>query len=306
MSASTRDSLTPSAATTRDALTGMQPEARPGAPGPGPAGTSGPSTASRGLLGEIALVAWQVRYEQRAFWRNRRRALASLAFPVMFLLIFGALNSSAHTGAPGGHIAYINFYVPGIICYAVMNIGFSSMAMVIASLKEKGIVKRMRMTPIPLASYLAGIVISTVLTVVAATIVLLAIGLIFFKAELRVAALPGLVVTLALGTICFTSLGIAISRFIPKVDSGMPILMFVSLPLTFISNVFFPIDEPKFLVDIGKFFPLRKLAEGVAPAFNPHLSSSGFVGADLESLAIWSVVGSVLMIRAMRGLTSKD
>lgn len=283
-------------ATTRDAL-GREP-AEPQLDAGGPR-----RTVSRGVLGELALIAWQVRYEQRAFWRNRRRALASFAFPVMFLVIFGALNSS-HYKTTGGSIAYINFYVPGIIAYGVMVIGFSSMAIAISALREEGVIKRMRVTPMPWPSYLAGIVISTVLTIVAATAVLLVIGLAFYKAELRTAAIPGLVVTVALGTICFTSLGIAISRLIPKPDSGMPILMFVTLPLSFISNAFFPVEKPKALAEIGRFFPLRRLAEGLAPAFNPHLSGSGFRGSDLESLAIWSVVGIVLMIRTMRSLSS--
>jgi ABC-2 type transport system permease protein len=276
----------------------------------GESGIGGPldgrAGASRSLLGELVLVAWQVRYEQRAFWRNRRRAVASFAFPLMFLLIFGALESSQHLPAAGGRIAYIDFYVPGIIAYTSMVIGFSSMAMVIATLRDKGVIKRMRTTPMPWSSYLAGIVISTVITVIAATIVLLLIGLAFYKAELRTAAIPGFVATIALGTACFTSLGIAISRLIPKPDSGMSILMFVTMPLSFVSQVFFPVDKPKWLVEVGKFFPLRPFAEGLAPTFNAHASGSGFVGSDLRSLAIWTVVGCVLMIRTMRKLSSED
>ena len=43
--------------------------------------------------GDVALTAWQVAYEQRAFWRNRTRAFFSFGVPVMLLLLFGALNS---------------------------------------------------------------------------------------------------------------------------------------------------------------------------------------------------------------------
>lgn len=269
----------------------------------GPA--AGPGSG-RGLLGEVSLVLWQVRYEQRAFWRNRRRALAVFAFPVMFLLIFGSLVGSTHIKAAGGHIAYINFYVPGIIAYAVMVIGFSSMAMTIATLRDNGVIKRMRTTPMPWSSYLAGIVLSTVVTIVAATVVLLLIGVVLYKAELRADAIPAILATIALGTVAVTCLGIVVSRFITKPDSGMPILMFVTLPLSFISNVFFPIDKPKWLVEVGGFFPLRQIAHGLAPAFDSHLGGAGLVGPDLRSLAIWSVVGCVLMVRTMRKLSSED
>ncbi|MHB1467850.1 MAG: ABC transporter permease [Solirubrobacteraceae bacterium] len=269
-----------------------------------PLGSDGPRRAvSRRVLRELALLAWQVRYEQRGFWRNRRRAFASFAFPLMFLLIFGGLESGRHVRAT---IPYIDFYVPGIISYAVMVIGFSSIAMTIASLRENGVIKRMRATPMPWSSYLAGIVLSTVVTVIAATLVLLIVGIAFYGAALRASALPGLVLTIALGTVCFTSLGIAISRLIPKPDSGMPILMFVTLPLSFVSNVFFPVTKPEWLVSVGRFFPLRPLANGLAPAFESHAHGSGLVGSDLSSLAIWTVVGCVLMVRTMRALSTQD
>jgi hypothetical protein len=56
--------------------------------------TLGRRAAVRGArTGDRALAAWQVAYEQRAFWRNRTRAFFSFGVPVMLLLLFGALNS---------------------------------------------------------------------------------------------------------------------------------------------------------------------------------------------------------------------
>jgi ABC-2 type transport system permease protein len=260
--------------------------------------------SSQALPRNLSLLAWQVLYEQRAFWRNRRRALASFAFPLMFLLIFGAITQGAKVKGDG-NVAYINFFVPGIIAYAVMVIGFTSTAMSVALLRSEGVLKRMRTTPMPWALYLGGIVLSTVITIAVACVLLLAIGVIFYKASVNGAAVPGLVVTVAIGTVCFTSLGIAVSRFIPKPDSGMPVLMLIVLPLSFISNVFFPIYKPRALVEIGKFFPLRRVAEGVGPAFK-QTQGSGFAGHDLLALAIWALVGCWLMVRTMRTLSAKD
>lgn len=262
-----------------------------------------PDPGSGGPARSLALLAWQVRYEQRAFWRNRRRAIASFAFPLMFLLIFGAITQGG-TVKSDGNIAYINFYVPGIIAYAVMVIGFTNTAMSIALLRAEGVLKRMRTTPMPWALYLGGIVLSTVITIAVACVLLLAIGVLFYKATVHGAAVPGLIVTVAIGTVCFTSLGIAVSRFIPKPDSGMPVLMLIVLPLSFISNVFFPIYKPQALVEIGTFFPLRRIAEGLGPAFK-QTQGSGFVGHDLIMLAIWAAVGCWLMVRTMRALSAK-
>jgi ABC-2 type transport system permease protein len=271
---------------------------------PDPAAVTRPDPAGAGgLARNLALLAWQVRYEQRAFWRNRRRAMASFAFPLMFLLIFGAITRGATVNGDG-NIAYINFYVPGIIAYSVMVIGFTNTAMSIALLRAEGVLKRMRTTPMPWGLYLGGIVLSTVITIVVACALLLAIGVLFYKATVHASAVPGLIVTVAVGTVCFTSLGIAVSRFIPKPDSGMPVLMLIVLPLSFISNVFFPIYKPQVLVEIGKFFPLRRVAEGLGPAFK-QTNGAGFVGHDLIVLAVWAIVGCWLMVRTMRALSVK-
>jgi ABC-2 type transport system permease protein len=262
-----------------------------------------PDPSSRGLARDLALLAWQVRYEQRAFWRNRRRALASFAFPLMFLLIFGGLIGEKHYGAHGG--SFIDFYLPGMITYAVLVIGFTSTAMSIALLRSEGVLKRIRTTPMPWSLYVGAVVLSTVITIVVACVLLLIVGVGFYKAQLRTAAIPGLVATLALGTVCFTSFGIAVSRFIPRPDSGTPILMIVILPLSFISNVFFRLEGKGFLVQLGEFFPLRRLAEGLKPAFS-HGLGAGFVGKDLFTLTIWAIVGCWLMVRTMRALSEKD
>jgi ABC-2 type transport system permease protein len=262
--------------------------------------------ARGGLRHELSLVAWQVRYEQRGFWRNRRRALASFAFPLMFLLIFGSLDGGAHL-KERGNLPYIDFYVPGIIAYAVMVIGFSNMAMSIANLRETGIIKRMRSTPMPWSSYLAGITFSSVLTVFAAIVVLLAVGIVLMGARVFTATLPGLAVTVILGTACFTTLGIAISRLIPNPESGMPILMFVTLPITFVSEVFFPLEgAPSWLKQVADVFPLRPLSNALQAAFDPRTHGAGLVGHDLRSLAIWTIVGCFLMVRTMRSLSARD
>jgi ABC-2 type transport system permease protein len=256
-----------------------------------------------GRARDLGLLAWQVRYEQRAFWRNRRRAIASFAFPLIFLVIFGGLFAKAKYGHH--HFSLIDFYVPGMITYAVLVIGFTSTAMSIALLRSEGVLKRMRATPMPWTLYLIGIVLSTVLTIIVACALLLVIGVGFYKARMRAEAIPGLAVTLALGTICFTSFGIAVSRFIPKPDSGTPILMIIVLPLTFISNIFFRLEGKSFLVQVGEFFPLRRLAEGLEPAFL-QAHGTGFMGKALVTLAIWSAVGCWVMVRAMRSLSAKE
>ena len=249
---------------------------------------------------DLSLVLWQVRYEQRAYWRNRGRGVFTFVFPLMFLVIFASLNSNAHLKSFGG-ISYNTFFVPGILAYGVIGTTYVNMAISTAILRDEGVLKRMQGTPLPPWAYVAARIGSTVLIVGAITVVTLGIGAIAYGVQIRGATLPGLIVTLILGTAAFTTLGIGITRFIPNAEAAPVVINLTVLPLTFISSVWFPTNTmPQALVDVAKFFPIRPLAHGLQYAFNPHTVGLGFSASDLEALAIWTVVGIVLMLRFLR------
>lgn len=256
----------------------------------------------------VALAAWQVRYEQRSFWRNRRAAFFALAFPLMYLLVFGTLTHGS-TLDTRGHLSMIDFYVPGIVAYAIVLVGFNSTAMTFASRRTYGVFKRIRATPLPWASYVGGALGSTVVVVALSVTIMLIVGVALFGANLRVATLPGLLATLVLGTACFTALGVAASRLVAKPENGIGILMVITLPLTFISNIWFPIDDaPTWVKDVAGAFPLKPLADGIAAAFDPSTAGGvwgRFPGHDLLVLALWTVAGCAMMANTMRSLSRR-
>jgi ABC-2 type transport system permease protein len=258
------------------------------------------SVLTPALRRELGLVGWQIRYEQRAYWRNRGRGIFTFVFPLMFLVIFASINKGAHLKSLGG-IPYDDFFVPGILAYGVIATTYVNMAIGTAILRDEGILKRMQGTPLPRWAYVAARIGSTVVIVVAISSVTLALGVIAYGVHLRAATLPGLLVTLVLGTAAFTTLGIGITRFIPNAEAAPVIVNLTILPLTFISNVWFPTNTmPSWLQHVAKLFPIRPLADGLQHAFNPFVSGPGFNGSDLETLAIWTAIGIVLMVRFLR------
>jgi ABC-2 type transport system permease protein len=258
------------------------------------------SVLSPALRRDFGLVAWQVRYEQRAYWRNRGRGIFTFVFPIMFLVIFASLNKGHHLSSLGG-IPYNDFFVPGILAYGVIATTYVNMAISTAILRDEGVLKRMQGTPLPPWAYVAARVGSTVLIMAAMTVITLTLGAAVWGVDVRASTLPGLVVTLLLGTAAFTTLGIGITRFISNAEAAPVIVNLTVLPLTFISSVWFPPNGmPKSLLGIAKAFPIRPLADGMQYAFNPHTTGAGFNGADLRTLAIWTVIGIVMMMRFLR------
>jgi ABC-2 type transport system permease protein len=249
---------------------------------------------SSGLGRDLRLVGWQVRYQQLSFWRNRRAAFFALIFPAMFLVIFGGLNNGNLDVR--GHLSFIDFYTPGIMAYAVLLICFNSTALIFATLRTDGTLKRVRTTPLPWLAYVSGAVLSTTIVLLLSIVLLFAIGVPVFGAHVPGEKMIGLVATLALGTVAFTTLGIAAARLFKSPANGGGLISVLTLPMVFISNIWFPLDgAPAWVQDIAKAMPLRPLADGLQAAFDPRFTGTGIVTADLVTLAIWSVVGLALM-----------
>jgi len=251
------------------------------------------------LLG-LALAVRQVGYEQRSFWRNRTRAFFSFLFPIIFLVLFASLYGGETLERHGG-IDYNVFFVPGILAYGVIMATFGNLAVDIAVIRENGVLKRVRGTPLPNWAFLAGRIGSAVVAAAAVTTVMLAIGSVVYGVHVRPETLPGLALSLALGTACFSALGVGVQRVVRNAEAAPVVANVLVLPLTFISGVWGPMDgTPEWLRRLADFFPVKPLADALQVAFDPRTPAPGIVGHDLAALGVWTAVGVLAAIRFLR------
>jgi ABC-2 type transport system permease protein len=258
------------------------------------------SVLTPALRRDLGLVGWQFRYEQRAYWRNRGRGVFTFLFPLMFLVVFAAINQGQHIDSRGG-IPYVDFFVPGILAYGVIATTYLNLAIGTAVLRDDGVLKRMQGTPLPRWAYIAARIASTVAIVAAMTVVTLAIGAVAYGITIPTSTLAAFAVVLVLGTAAFTTLGIGIVRFVPSAESAPVFVNLTILPLTFISGIWFPADNmPHWLKTIAEIFPVRALADGLQYAFDPRTTGAGLNAHDIRTLAIWTAVGIFAMVRFLR------
>lgn len=251
-----------------------------------------------GLRRDVGLIGWQIRYEQRAYWRNRGRGIFTFVFPLMFLVIFASLNKGEHVKQGEYKVAYDQFFVPGILAYGVIATTFVNMGISTAILRDQGVLKRMQGTPLPRWAYVLARIGSTGVIVVLMTTLTLVLGAVLYDVPVRGPTLPGLVLSLLLGTAAFTTLGIGITRFIRSAESGPIVINLLIWPLTFVSGIWFPVTGlPTVVKDISHALPIQPLADGLQYAFNPHTAGPGVKGTDIKVLAIWTVVGIWMMFR---------
>jgi ABC-2 type transport system permease protein len=222
------------------------------------------------------------------FWRNPSAAFFNFLLPLIFLALFGAIFSERE--------ADLQVIVPGIAGMAVMSTTFSALAMTLTHLRESGVLKRVRGTPLPTSAYLAGIggnaITNTALQVGLITV---AGSIVFGLAWPQDWA--ALAVFVAFGVICFASLGVALSHAIPNFDSAPAYVNAAFLPVIFISGVFYDADNvPGFLRAIAEALPLKHLIDGLSGAMVTGDGLAGNLPA-LLVLTVWSAAGIVLAVR---------
>jgi ABC-2 type transport system permease protein len=240
-------------------------------------------------MAEAATLAWhQYRLERRMFWRNPTAAFFNFFLPLLFLALFGAIF--------GGDQENLNVIVPGIAGMAIMSTTFSALAMNMTFLREQGVLKRMRGTPLPSGAYLAGIAGNAVTNATIQIALVILAGRVFFGIGWPQDWLQ-LIVFVVAGVVCLAALGVAWSHVIPNFDAAPAYVNIVFLPAIFISGVFYDVDNtPAFLRDIAQALPLTHVIDGLSAAMVTGRGLADNLSA-LAVIGVWAAIGIVLAVR---------
>ena len=183
----------------------------------------------------LRLVVRQVGYEQLSFWLNPVGAIFTVGFSLLFLLLLGASAGSSRVSYLH-NIKLVQYYVPGFIAYGVMSASFNSLAITLVIRRETGLLKRLRLSPLPTWTLLTSILISTLLIAFSQVVLMLAVGRWAFGVHLPsdASGIGALVVVLVVGGLSFAALGIAMSTFIPNQQAAGPVTSTVFFVLLFL------------------------------------------------------------------------
>ena len=248
-------------------------------------------------MSDLGLALRQVRFTNKAFWRNPASAFFTFAFPLMFLVIFTALFGNDTVNAFGTRISTSTFYVSAIATFSIITATYTNLAVSVAFQRDSGVLKRVRGAPLPAWAYLFGRIAHAILVAVLLVIIVVVFGAAFYHARVPTRTLPAFLVTLVVGAATFCALGLAMTGLIPNAEAAPAIVNASILPLLFLSDIFIPIQNHNaWYVELARFFPVYHFAQAMKAAyFSP--AGSGFRGGDLLAMGIWGMVGLVTAIR---------
>lgn len=246
----------------------------------------------------IALALRQVRFENKAFWRNPPAAFFTFAFPLIFLVIFNLVFGDNDYEGFGRAVSASTFYTPAIIALSVVTACFTNISITIATSRDQGVLKRVRGAPLPPWAFLFGRIAHAVIIAFILSAIVALFGRFFYDVEIPYDTMPAVLATIAVAAAAFCALALATTAIIPNAEAAPAVVNAIILPLLFISDVFLPLDEaPAWLGTVGDVFPIKHFSGAMLEAWNPFATGSAFNGTDLAVIGAWGVGGLLLAVR---------
>ena len=247
------------------------------------------------------MLVHQVGYQNRVFRRVPIAAFFTLAFPLMFLLLFASMFGDV--GISGGReVAAAQFYAPGLAVFTAASATYTNIGISTAIARDEGILRRVRSTPLPRWVYLGGVVGSGVCIAVFGVALMLGVGIGVFGVDADAGRLLPAVVAFVIGTASFAMLGLALAAMAPSGQSSPALAQATILPMAFVSDVFFSVgDDPaRWLEIVGDVLPLKAFVESFFAAFDPYRTGSAWEPELLLRMGLWGVLGAVVAARRFR------
>lgn len=237
----------------------------------------------------------------RVLRRTPRASFFTFVFPLVLFILVGGLNTGTLKVADGVRIDATQYFAPSIAIFSLLTSCYTTTIFAIATAKERGILKRVRGTPLPPVVYVAAVIAAAILAGLAAVVLMFAVAVGVFGVHVYARLLPAALVTLLLGGAALAALGVFVSTFVKKADSVPAVANITMFPILFLSGIFFPtVGFPNWLQKLVDVFPVSHLVDAFGACFRSYTTGSGFSGKDLGVLAIWFVAASVLAVRRFR------
>lgn len=209
----------------------------------------------------------------KQIYRNRAGIFWTLVIPVAIYVAvsFLPLESLVGTG-----VDYPRFLLPGLIAMVVMQGGIYTLAYGMIEYKARGVLKRLAVTPLTKSQFISSLLAARLVIVSGQAVILTAVGVGIFHTQIHWPVLTIIVFTLLGGSV-FLLLGLIISTFADTYESAAPITAALGLPLAFLGDIFYPIENLSAgLQSVARALPITHMSGALRQAYT--------VGADLGDL----------------------
>lgn len=156
-------------------------------------------------------------------------------------------------------LSFVDFIVPGVLAMTLMTSGLLGLSLEFVNYREKGILRRIKVSPLPLSRFLGSELAAALIMAIIQAVVLLSVGKLVFKIHIRGNYLY-IAVLVIIGAAAFLAAGFLLSSLTKSFKTAQMASNAIAFPMMFLSGVFFPLSIlPNFLATVAKLLPLYYL-----------------------------------------------
>ena len=182
---------------------------------------------------------------------------------------------------------WFNLVLPGILAFSILSSGLFAVSGHLTAMKERKILDRLIVTPMPPVALLAAIVVVRLIIVYLSTLITLFVGVLAFGLRYDVSWLR-YTVFVACATVGTMGIGTIIALVVRRPSSASNLANALALVMLFLAGIYFPIEfMPPFLRAISKGLPLTHMANAMRYA-------TGVI--DMAETEFWAITFSFLGI----------
>lgn len=199
----------------------------------------------------------------------------------------------------GDDFDYIDFMIPGILAMTIMFAGLMGYAQEIASYREKGILRRIKVSPISLPTFLASGMTTVLILVLVQTVLLLLVGVLAFGVNIG-GNYFYIAILVLIGGLSFLALGFMISSLAGTAKSATLAATAVAMPMMFLAGIFFSVDMiPRWLAVIAQCLPLYYFADALREVMI-HGASLAAVWFDILVMVVFGLICFLVSVKFFR------
>ena len=223
--------------------------------------------------------------ELKLFVREPLAVFFILAFPLILLWLNGSQFGNE-----------VDELVPGYVALVLATVGLTQLPGVLATYRERGILRRLATTPVPPATVLGAQLVVYLIAGAVGVALLLVAATVFYDLALPQATAAAALVYVA-GALAMCALGFIVAALAPNARTANAIGFVVYFPMIFLCGAVIPRDAlAASMRRVGEVLPLGPVVTGLGDAW----SGAGLDLAALVALAVMIAVASVVGTRVFR------
>lgn len=232
-------------------------------------------------------LAWSYLIENS---RSRTAIFWTLAFPQLFLFVFAFVFA-------GGEPRRVAYMMPGLLTLTTITSAFFGYSMRLVAERERGALRRLRVTPTPAGAVVAGHMLHAMANLSVSLLFQLALAKLIFRFPIE-GSITNLMLVLLAGELAFVPLGLFVGCIGRDMRSAPALTNLIVFPQMFLSGSAMPFFLlPAWVQNVGRLLPATYLNEGLQRAMiagQPLAALSGPIAVLLGFGALGLLLNSML------------